>query len=724
MKIKLLKSLKLLFLLVFSTNLFSQIDLGNVREGETVEYCLQHKKFQELKQNPDFLNQYIIDQESLKQTEEFLANQTDPQRVVYKIPIVFHVLHNGGVENITNEQIIDALNIMNRDFRLLNSDANNVHDDFKATNPLATCTPSDIEVEFVLATKAPNGVCFSGITRTQSAQSYSGNGGAQVDAIVSGNDVYNGEWPGNRYLNIFICGDIGGAAGYTYKPSGWIGTGMDNGIWVLSEYVGSIGTGTIGRSRTLTHEAGHWLNLDHTWGPNNNPGNATSCSDDDAVTDTPNTIGVTFCNLNENTCGPRANVENYMDYSYCSKMFSNGQKNRMRAALNNSTGGRNNLWTSTNLVATGADGDTYLCAANFYSNMTKICPGEQIQFFDNSYNNVTGWTWTFEGATQTSSIERNPVITYNTPGVYPVTLTATDGSVSLTKTVLDYVTVLAPGEELPILDGFENYTSIATSGSWEIYNPQNNAKFEITSSSGHLSSKSVKLANYGQSGSNIDELISNSVDLSEITSSANVTLSFRYSYRKRSETNTEKLFVLLTGNCGETWEIRKTLQGNQFSSLVSTSAWTPTLEEDWTTVHLTNIISQYWNENFRYKFRFEGQGGNNLYLDNINIYPSAPSEELVGGETSSLVEIGLDKYISIYPNPAENEVTIEYKTDSPNLTSIQILDVLGKVHSRELINSQAGNNMVVLSTNNLSSGVYLVKIYLNGKEIIKQITIN
>ena len=73
---------------------------------------------------------------------------------------------------------------------------------------------------------------------------------------------------------MFICGDIGGAAGYTTKPSGWSATQMTNGIWVLHDYVGSIGTSSIGSSRTMTHEVGHWLNLDHTWGPNNNPGAA------------------------------------------------------------------------------------------------------------------------------------------------------------------------------------------------------------------------------------------------------------------------------------------------------------------------------------------------------------------------------------------------------------------------------------------------------------------
>ena len=122
---------------------------------------------------------------------------------IYTIPVVFHVLHFGGVENISDEQILNELFILNRDYRKQNADTANVHPDFQGM-------PADIEV----------GQCFSGITRTFSPMSFQGaDGGAQVDAIVAGNNVYNGQWAGNKYLNIFICGDIGGAAGYTYKPA-------------------------------------------------------------------------------------------------------------------------------------------------------------------------------------------------------------------------------------------------------------------------------------------------------------------------------------------------------------------------------------------------------------------------------------------------------------------------------------------------------------------------
>ncbi|MFN5417807.1 MAG: M43 family zinc metalloprotease [Flavobacteriia bacterium] len=729
----------------------SQINFANVREGESVEYCLQHKKMSELRQNPAFMQMFLQEQAIFQAAEAQIAQDSTHSRVTYTIPIVFHILHNGGVENITNAQILDALEVLNRDYRMLNADAGNVQSDFNSTNPNAETTPADIEIQFVLATKAPNGSCFNGITRTQSPLSYvtsSQQGSSQVNAIINGNNVYQGTWPGNKYLNVFVCGNIGGAAGYTYTPSNWIGTGMDNGIWILHDYVGRIGTGGVGTDRALTHEVGHWLNLEHVWGGNNDPGsgicagNATSNNDrwmyEDFVGDTPFTLGSTACVLSRNSCDDtddpfgwsiysydvKDNVENYMDYSYCSKMFTIGQKTRMRAAIVSNVGGRNNVWTTQNLVATGADGNPTLCAADFYTDRTVVCSGSPIQFFDNSYNNVSTWSWSFPGAATTSSTEQNPTITYNTPGTYSVTLTAGDGNGTVSQTKTAYITVLNTGVALPLLDGFEPYTSIATSEFWETYNPQNNGTFQLSSTVGLSSSKSVMIPNFSQTGTgNLDELISQSVDLSSITSTTDITLTFRYSYRKKQTANSEKLFVLMTGNCGESWEVRKSIQGSSLSPLTSTTSWIPTTAADWTTVHVTNISSTYWNENFRFKFRFEGSGGNNLYLDNINLYNAGPSDTLIGNQANSILEKNSTSNFLVYPNPADNELNIEYYVNDNSRTEIKIVDLLGKIVDQKTILSATGNNLVVIGTEQLAPGIYNVNITIDGTNHIKQVVV-
>ena len=694
----------------------SSFDASNARDGESVEYCHQHKKTNALKQNPSYL-QALQQDEVIRQHE---ANNTaTPKGVVYKIPVVFHVLHNNGIENIADEQILDALFILNRDYRLQNTDANNVHAEFQGM-------PSDVEIEFVLATKAPNGTCFSGITRTASSMSYIGdNGGNQVDAIVAGNNVYNGNWPGNKYMNIFICGEIGGAAGYTTKPSSWSATSMENGIWILHDYVGSIGTGSTSASRALTHEVGHWLNLDHTWGGNNNPGNTTSCSTDDAVTDTPNCIGVTSCNQNSNTCNSddaywgfaiRDNVENYMDYSYCSKMFSAGQVTRMRNAITSNVGGRSNLWTSANLLATGANGVIYLCKAEFSANKTSVCVGDQVQFTDDSYNVSTGWTWSFPSGSPASSTSQNPVVTYSTPGIYEVTLTATDGATTDSEVKTQYIHVFPSAASLPFYEGFENYSSLSNLANWEIVNANNNNAFALDNTIGHTGSKSVKLTNFGQTGPNVDELIASPVDLSGVTSGTGVTLSFRYAYRKKLSTDFEYLKVLVTDDCGDSWVIRKTIGGNTLSNIAVANSWSPANASDWTTVHMVNITSAYWIENFRYKFKFEGETGNNIFLDDINIYAGAASNEIVLG-VSEQNEIG---NVELFPNPSEGELNLRFSATSAAQANIQITDVYGKINNIHTIQAAVGSNLILLDSSTLSAGIYFLSLQVGeGKSVMQ-----
>ena len=709
--IKILFSTLLLSQVFFLTAQVKPFDPTNARDGETVEYCLTHKKMAALMQNPEYVKSLELDAlEVIKPPKGSSEKAT-----VYKIPVVFHVLHNNGIENISDEQIFNALTILNRDYRLLNADANNVQSEFAGM-------PADIEVEFLLATKAPNGACFKGITRTKNTISYDGSdGGNQVDAIKAGNDVFQGNWPGNKYLNIFICAEIGGAAGYTTKPSGWSANQMTNGIWVLHNYVGSIGTSSPYTSRTLTHEVGHWLNLDHTWGGNNNPGNTTSCTTDDNVQDTPNCIGVTSCALNSNTCNSddaywlgitgdttmKDNVENYMDYSYCSKMFTLGQKTRMRTALQSNSTGRANVVSTANLTAVGAGITPYLCKADFTTDRTTICVGDAISFEDDSYNAATGWNWSFNGGQPATSTAQNVIVTYTQPGLYSVSLSATDGATSDSEVKTNYIRVLPTSSTIPYWEGFEGYSSLNNLVNWEVLNQENNNAFTIENTTGYSGSQCAKLVNFGQAPSNVDELISSPMDLSVIPLTGSVTLSFRYSYRKKTSADYEYLKVFITGDCGDTWVQRKTLGGNQLSSLTATSSWKPTSQADWVTVHVTNVTSNYFSQNFKFKFRFEGEGGNNFYLDDINLYAGSSSNEVVMGLNQFNESIN---DLSLYPNPTDGELNVSFSASKNNDMQFQVLDITGKIIQNNVVNAVQGSNLVLLDTQIFAAGSYFLKV--------------
>jgi len=682
------------------------LDPLNMRPGENFEFCTEHKKMNELKKNPLAAQRLALD-EIIRQQE--LANpQPKAAGTIYYIPVVFHILHMNGAENISDEQVYDAIRVLNEDFSGSNADVVSVDPEF--TDFIDTS-----HIQFRLATIAPDGTCFKGITRTQTALTFDGsNGTSQLNAVMNGNDVYQGTWPGNNYMNVFVADDIGGAGGYTYTPNNWIGNGMDNGIWIQQRLTGSIGTSSLSSSHTLTHEVGHWVNLAHTWGPSNTPAVAGNCSSDDGVQDTPICIGTSGCALSSNTCtgdnsywgyNKKDNVENFMEYSFCFKMFTKGQGTRMRNALQSSIGGRSTVVSAANLSNVGADGSPlYLCTAQFSADKNSVCVGTPVQFTDESFNVVNGWTWSFPGADVTTSSVQNPVVTYSTPGLYQVSLTASDGINSNAEVKTDYIRVLPIGASLPVVEGFESFTTLSNIVEWEVINNGGNG-FTLATNAGQGSLKSAKLANFAQPAGNIDELVSAPVDLTSVTPVGTMTLSFRHAFKRRGTTNDDRLKIQVTNDCGDTWVTRKTIPSQILSPDIYTSIFTPNDSSDWTTVHMTNITSAYWVDNFRYRFEFTAGGGNNLYIDNINIYTGSPSDDIVGIEENQSIN-----NLSVYPNPADNELNVRFSMDNAQETIITIQDVTGKITQTNLIKANSGQNLVFMDTSALSSGMYFMKI--------------
>ena len=221
----------------------------------------------------------------------------------------------------------------------------------------------------------------------------------------------------------------------------------------------------------------------------------------------------------------------------------------------------------------------------------------------------------------------------------------------------------------------------------------------------------MKLTNYGQSGSNSDELIAGPVDLSGIDPvSGTVTLSFRYAYRKRLTNDVEWLKVFITKDCGDNWIQRKTLQGSSLSNVAEFSPWTPNGPEDWVTIHMTNITSDFFVNNFRYKFEFEGNNGNNFYLDDINIYPGSPTNNIVLGlnPMENIVDLVL------YPNPTANEVNLAFTSMEALETELWILDITGKAIQHYPLQITSGKNLVSTSVEHLAKGTYLLQLGANG----------
>ena len=140
-------------------------------------------------------------------------------------------------------------------------------------------------------------------------------------------------WPAARYLNLWACNLGGGLLGYAQFPGG---PARSDGVVILHSALGTSGTAAapFNLGRTTTHEVGHWLNLRHIWGDQND------CSGTDFVSDTPNAqlpnFGTpTFPHVSCDN-GPNGDMfMNYMDYvdDVAMFMFTPAQVTRMNATL-------------------------------------------------------------------------------------------------------------------------------------------------------------------------------------------------------------------------------------------------------------------------------------------------------------------------------------------------------------------------------------------------------
>ena len=238
------------------------------------------------------------------------------------IPVVVHIVHANGAENISDGQVLAGIQHLN--------------DAFSNTGYYDQGSGSTVGINFCLAKQDPQGNVTTGITRHESEE--------YTDVIAPNEDINlknNGRWDPTCYLNIWVVrsifvASIGvGAAGYAYFPSAH-GSDRD-GIVVISRAIGE----NEARSSTLAHEVGHYLGVYHTFqgGCQNN-----DCLEDgDRVCDTPPDQSTSYipCDQTINTCHTDSNsgfltdqvddTKNYMDYQTreCRHDFTEGQAERM-----------------------------------------------------------------------------------------------------------------------------------------------------------------------------------------------------------------------------------------------------------------------------------------------------------------------------------------------------------------------------------------------------------
>ncbi|KAH8102102.1 metalloprotease [Cristinia sonorae] len=216
------------------------------------------------------------------------------------VPVYFHVISKdstlaGG--NVPDSQIANQISVLNTDY-------------------------------------AGSGLTFSlsGTTRTVNSQWFNQVGPDSSLQTTMKNQLRQG---GANALNVYTVGFVSGSGegllGYSTFPSDYSSSPKDDGVVILFSSLPGGSTANYDEGKTLTHEAGHWVGLYHTF-----QGGCSSSGDQ--VSDTPPEASpASGCPTGRDTCsgGGVDPIHNYMDYSYdsCMNQFTAGQISRLQSQI-------------------------------------------------------------------------------------------------------------------------------------------------------------------------------------------------------------------------------------------------------------------------------------------------------------------------------------------------------------------------------------------------------
>lgn len=674
--------------------------------SQEVHFCNAHNKEKELWQShPELAEKY---NQFINNVSFSSARSSD---TVYTIPIVFHILHEYGNENISDQQVYRQVEIINEDFRKLNADTTDIVATFK---PIA----ADARIEFKLAQIDPFGNCTNGINRYHSPETTIGDDYSKLN-----------QWARGRYLNVWVVKDMeNGVAGYAYLPTSTEGDNrFRDGIVIRNNYIGDIGTSSSQFSRTLTHEIGHWLGLAHPWGPTNNPGQPTNCNEDDGIEDTPNTVGWTSCNLEGTTCDTVLdNVQNYMDYSFCSNMFTQGQVNVMLNALKSDVAQRAYLWSPANHeLVFNEDGNKHECSpvADFFGPRT-ACLGEEVTFENFSWRLKEGavkYTWEFDNANVNSLEDVDATVSFNSLGWQTVRLIVEQDGLfdTIEKKNAIYITPDWAYNDGIIQYDFEN----GIDGSWIVYNEYNQPrKWELEEGAGKNSSQGIFLdVTNPFEGEIVDftpeffyrdrlggmkyNFILPTQNLANMTDAE---LSFEYACATNAsnlEGINEALVVFVSRNCGETWQRRLTIDGPELIN--NGSGWDsfkPNETSNWTTASF--LLPDNMDENVLIRFEYNASdNSNNIAIDNIAI-----------NGLLKLENEQMNPSVVVFPNPINSSSEWNIRVGESFVThpSFELISMEGKTLAKGVFDKSKVNKLKLA---NATNGVYILKVYDNSQAI-------
>ncbi|MBN2682096.1 MAG: PKD domain-containing protein [Bacteroidales bacterium] len=365
--------------------------------------------------------------------------------------------------------------------------------------------------------------------------------------------------------------------------------------------------------------------------------------------------------------------------------------------------------TKIDYIAVVLDTSSTAPIIDFDASVRLISTGETVDFTDLSANYPISWTWTFNGGTPNSSTDQHPLnISYNTPGIYSVTLAATNsaGTSSLTKT--DYIVVT----DFPTAEICDTITNVMTgegigykslTSTWG-YLPGHNGKF--------VTAYADRIENYM---------------FSQVTG-------FLYPVHKANNGGGKVVFTVwnedgsLPDSILGTKNVNVSAIGTNLVNLVMFNSPVPVdgifyIGYQISYAYPDTVVISMAND--------RGPGGvNTLYCRKDGNWQSAT--DLFGVSTSSgmrvlgcVTDIQIiefeDNMALIYPNPSSGIFTIDLSAAEIREFDLKVFDITGKLIDAKVVKNDLG--IYELNLENSNSGIYFIKMIINGNNITRKVSL-
>jgi hypothetical protein len=299
--------------------------------------CGTQVLMEQIMSNPIQRQAYLEQQEKFEiELQKFETSRNSlSTNALIRIPVAVHYPTSGtvtdAIKTCLRRLAQKQIDILNADYNMVNTDISIWNNNDSAFFP--GISTGNLNVQFVIATE--NHPAASGLNNGDLAVTFGTDflGTADTDTT----------WAG--YCNLVVRNISGGILGYSPlggSPSQGMTVVIDNNAFgatlspTPTTCTGYVPASPYNRGRTLTHELGHFFNLNHTFQSCDGANCATS---GDRVCDTPsaNTPAYGCPALGTvSGCVDTQLTMNYMDYTddACMYMFTAGQATRMLAWYN------------------------------------------------------------------------------------------------------------------------------------------------------------------------------------------------------------------------------------------------------------------------------------------------------------------------------------------------------------------------------------------------------